>query len=292
MQVIKEVPANNWDEQFTNEIQSEAITATETGKVLLFPTLAFQLLPSEKRFLSPAYADTKAKNISYNSATDALRCANCSAEEYNDLKAMLQRFSLQATVLVKQLLAPYTSFLKIGRTSYRPVEISGRSSSYRKDDTRLHVDAFPATPNGGQRILRVFSNINPAGQPRAWRLGEPFRDVAKRFLPTVRKQLFGESTLLKALRITKTYRTQYDHIMLQIHDGMKGDLHYQKNVPQTNVLFAAGTSWIVLTDNVSHAAMSGQYVLEQTFYLPVEAMINPQNSPLRILEQLAGHSLV
>lgn len=44
----------------------------------------------------------------------------------------------------------------------------------RADDRRLHVDAFPTRPNYGERILRVFANVNPAGVPRAWRVGEPF----------------------------------------------------------------------------------------------------------------------
>ncbi|MDR3477398.1 MAG: Kdo hydroxylase family protein [Gammaproteobacteria bacterium] len=291
MQVIKQIQVSRWDEPFTNDIQSEAIAATESGKILLFPTLPFTLTPDEQRFLSPIYVDSKAKNISYNSVTDVLRSAKCSEEEYKNLKAMLQRFSTHATLLVKHLLAPYASALRMGRTSYRPIEISGRVSSYRKDDTRLHVDAFPATPNQGQRILRVFSNINPHGQERFWRVGESFMGVAKRFLPAVRKQLLGERTLLKTFHITKTYRTEYDHIMLQIHDRMKADLAYQKNAPQSDVRFAPGSSWIVQTDHVSHAAMAGQYVLEQTFYLPVNAMQNPEHSPLHILETLTGRTL-
>jgi len=46
------------------------------------------------------------------------------------------------------------------------------------------------------------------------------------------------------------------------------------------------------TDSVSHAAMSGQLVFEQTFYLPVRAMKNPERSPLRVLERLARRTLV
>jgi hypothetical protein len=292
MPIIKHIQANNWDEQFTGDIQSDAITATENGKILLFPTLPFTLTPTEKQFLSPVYADPKAKNISYHSGTDILRAAKCSDNEYTNLKAMLQRYSSYATTLVKHLLLPYAEDLRIGRTSYRPVEISGRASSYRKDDTRLHVDAFPATPNQGQRILRVFSNINPNGQERFWRVGEPFVNVAKRFLPVVRKQIMGESALLKTFHITKSRRTEYDHIMLQIHDRMKADLHYQKSAQQSEVRFAPGVSWIVQTDHVSHAAMAGQYVLEQTFYVPVNAMQSPERSPLRILESLAGRTLI
>ena len=37
---------------------------------------------------------------------------------------------------------------------------------------------------------------------------------------------------------------------------------------------------MAFTDQVSHAAMAGQYQLEQTFLLPVEAMSDPERSPL------------
>jgi hypothetical protein len=43
---------------------------------------------------------------------------------------------------------------------------------------------------------------------------------------------------------------------------------------------------------VLHGAISGQHSLDQTFYLPVEAMKDSSRSSLRILERLAGHALV
>ena len=43
---------------------------------------------------------------------------------------------------------------------------------------------------------------------------------------------------------------------------------------------------------VLHGAMSGQHSLDQTFYLPVEAMNDPSRSSLRILERLTGEALV
>src|SRR3546814_5569584 len=81
------------------------------------------------------------------------------------------------------------------------------------------VDAFPSVPNHGNRILRVFSNINPHGKSRIWRLGEPFEEVAKRFLPQIRMPLKATSILLKALNITKSKRTLYDHYMLKMQIG-------------------------------------------------------------------------
>jgi hypothetical protein len=43
---------------------------------------------------------------------------------------------------------------------------------------------------------------------------------------------------------------------------------------------------------VMHAAISGQYVLEQTFHLDIDAMARPELSPLKVLERLRGHALV
>jgi hypothetical protein len=291
MSILKEINSDNWTSSFSSEINQDAVNAIEQGCILHLPKLAFELLSTEKEFLSPAFAEPKAKNISLNHSTQLLRCAHCSIEQYNRLKIMLQRFSEYATQLVHTLLVPYKNELQLGRTSFRPVEIAGRASSYRKDDTRLHVDAFPATPNQGRRILRVFTNINPEGQARHWRVGESFSEVVTRFLSLTSKQWPGSAALLKWLGITKSKRTAYDHLMLQIHDKMKADLHYQKTVSQQSIYFAPGSSWIVQTDHVSHAAMSGQHVLEQTFYLPVQAMVNPALSPLRILEKFTGRVL-
>ena len=93
------------------------------------------------------------------------------------------------------------------------------------------------------------------------------------------------------LRITKSTRSPYDVLMLQLHDRMKEDVAYQQQAPQAAFDFPAGSAWFVFTDQVSHAAMAGQYQLEQTFLLPVDAMLDEQQSPLRILEKLKGRSL-
>jgi hypothetical protein len=292
MQILEELHCTKWTELFSPDFQSKSTLALENGKVLYLPKLTFQLMPHEEKFLTPDCAHPRAKNICYNSAADTLHGMSCQGSDYEELKGMLKRFSSEAHGLVKQLFSSYVTSLKVGRTSFRPVEIAGRKTTYRKDDTRLHVDAFPSAPNQGQRILRVFSNINPHGQARQWRLGEPFSDIAQRFLPMISKPFMGSAHLLKALKITKSYRTQYDHIMLQIHNKMKADLTYQQSSPQIAMAFPSGSSWIVQTDHVSHAAMSGQYVLEQTFYLPILAMKNPDLSPLRVLEKLTKQSLI
>lgn len=292
LSIITTFLGKHWEESFSLENQVEMLHALETGQVLFFPNLSFNLALNEQKFLSADYVNKKTKNISYESSLNSLRGACGSSQELSQIKMMLARFREQATSFIMNVFPQYKDSLKIARTSFRPAEISHRNLSYRKDDTRLHVDAFPSSPNQGQRILRIFSNINRQGQPRVWRLGEPFEKVARRFLPHISKPLPGSRVLLNIFNITKSFRTEYDHVMLQLHDLMKKDVQYQQQVSQEKFDFPPNTTWIVQTDHVSHAAMSGQHVLEQTFYLPVEAMMNPNLSPLRILESLMEKALV
>jgi hypothetical protein len=122
-------------------------------------------------------------------------------------------------------------------------------------------------------------------------LSEPFEDVARRFLPLLRGPIWGADRVLDLLGITKRRRTAYDHYMLQLHDRMKADSAYQSQVAQRTYDFQAGSTWIVFSDVVSHAAMSGQYALEQTYHLPVSAMADPSRAPLCILEKLLARKL-
>jgi len=291
--MLDSFPTQNWHEDIPGSLQNRAIKNLEEGKILYFPDLAFTLQPDEQAFLSPEYADSRAKNISYDPHKNKLNGLAIKKEnQTEELTHLLKRFSDHAARLIEKLFPTYTSHLIKSRTSFRPVQILGRKTSYRKDDARLHVDAFPATPNQGKRILRVFSNINPYNEDRVWRVGEPFEKVINNFLPRCSKPIVGKSAFLQMLKITKSYRTRYDHYMLQIHDGMKRDMLYQKQAEQREIRFPSGTTWVVQTDHVSHAAMSGQYVLEQTFYLPIHGMQNEAHSPLRVLEKHLQRALV
>ena len=275
------------------EAESRQLAAAlEAGKVLFLPRLRFELQPLEKRFLDPRWSDRKAKNISYDPADTTIKGAQGNTSDLEDLRRLLQRFHQRALGLIQHLLPHYTAQLRLARASFRPMPVAGRASSWRKDDSRLHVDAFPARPNRGERILRVFANVNPRGEPRLWRVGEPFAEMAQRFLPKIPRQLPGAAAVLNALRITKSPRSAYDHTMLQLHDRMKADPDYQQNAPQQTMPFPPDSVWICFSDQTSHAAMGGQYLFEQTLHLPVAGLYDPQSAPLRVLEKLMGRALV
>ncbi|MFO1206165.1 MAG: Kdo hydroxylase family protein [Burkholderiales bacterium] len=283
---LKVLRTSRWDGVAPDEAGDETVDALERGEILYFPQLPFEFTADEKPLLSPATSDGKSKNVVYDIRNDSLHGTALTATARETLHALMRRYAQSTTRLIENVLPGYAADLEIARTSFRPVRVEGRPSSYKKDDTRLHVDAFSATPNQGRRILRVFSNVNPEGEPRRWEVGEPFEAFAPKFIDRIPLPSALSGALLEHLRLTRGRRTPYDHVMLQLHDRGKADMAYQKASPKTAVAFPPGTTWIVFTDRVMHAALGGQHLLEQTFHLPVAAMHRPERSPLRILEGL------
>jgi 3-deoxy-D-manno-oct-2-ulosonic acid (Kdo) hydroxylase len=291
MNGVEELEINSWSGPFSAADVARAADALEAGNVLYAPRLPFELSDAERRFLTPDCLDGKSKNVSYRPQSGALGGTRYEGADREQLHSMLKRYHDSSRSLLNALCPAYAGALKSGFTSYRPAEVAGRASSWRRDDTRLHVDAFPSRPLQGLRILRVFTNVNPRA-PRIWRVGEPFEQAAARFAPQIRPPLPGLSWLFQTLRIVKGKRTEYDHFMLGIHDRMKADQGYQSGVAQTELALQPGATWACYTDSVSHAAMAGQFAFEQTFYLPVGVMLHPERSPLRVLERLTGRSLI
>jgi hypothetical protein len=289
MTAILSLDIDTWHPALAPDAQRDLARSLEGGAVLALPRLGFALSAAECRFLSPQWSDGRAKNISLEGAS--IKGARGTAADLAELAAMVARFAASAAGLVTALFPAYAPYVVRARTSYRPQPAVGRDVSWRKDDSRLHVDAFPSRPTRGERILRVFTNVNPAA-PRVWRVGEPFEAMARTLLPRVPRPLPGSSLLLVAIRATKGRRSEYDHLMLGLHDAAKADLGYQRDCAQETVPFAPGTTWLCFSDQVMHAAVSGQYMLEQTIHLPPSALAAPERSPLAILERLTGRTLV
>ena len=288
MSAIVTLDLADWRPALAEGVQETAVRAIEDGGVLVLPRLGFALSERERRFLSADWSDGRAKNISLDGAR--LKGAQGAAADLAEMKAMIARFATNAADLVVTLFPRYAPFVQRARTSFRPAPAVGRSVSWRKDDSRLHLDAFPSRPTHGERILRVFTNVNPV-EDRVWRVGESFEKVAQTFLPRIRDPLPGSAAVLAALRVTKSPRSAYDHLMLNLHDRAKADLDYQRDCAQQVVRFAPGTTWLCFSDQVMHAAVSGQYMLEQTIHLPLQALYDSSRAPLAILERLTGRAL-
>jgi len=264
--------------------------ALERGEVVFLPDRGFRLNPDETPLPAPRASAGRAKTISFDPATGAVGGAAESDEER--VRRLLARYAAWAEALALEVAPRYAGALRLGRTSFRPRAVGEAAAGPRKDDRRLHADAFPSQPTRGWRILRVFSNVDPAGEPRIWRIGEPFEAYARRWIGNTRRMAPLEAWLLHRLGITKSRRSDYDAAMLALHDHAKLDADYQATAPRREMVFPAGSSWVVFTDAVVHAAIGGRHALEQTFYVPPASLAHEAVSPLRILERLTGRALI
>ena len=286
--MLESLPINEWAGPYDADAKARAVAALEQGAVLFFPQLPFVLKEDEKPFLDARVADGKAKNISLDHTTGRMQASSLTGDDAARLAAMIERFGAGAACVVRDLL-PYRT-VERARTSFRPVQVKGRSYSKISDDRLLHVDAFPSRPMRGRRILRFFANVAPVSA-REWKTGQPFEDFARAFLPRIGPHLPGKSWLFDRLGVTRGGRSRYDELMLSLHDTGKLDDRFQKDSPQEAVVFPPGTSWLVYTDQVLHAALGGEFALEQTFHLDVDQMVQPERAPVKVLERLSGKTL-
>jgi len=271
----------------------------ERGNILFFPRSPFRLSDQDHAFLL-RQKQTEAgyhKNIAYRPAEDRLTgTGKMPAAETVRLRGILRAYSDWATELLNARLPEYTGRWTRDFSSYRPIEEQGRAARTTARNDLAHVDAFPTRPTHGDRILRVFININPA-KGRVWITSETFEGLAERFArqlgipkaPGAGTQSFAR--LARALGIRQWDRSPYDSFMLRFHDFLKENREFQEHCAKQRWEFPPGSCWICYTDMVSHAVLSGQYALEQTFLISRQAMVLPEKAPIRILERICGHAL-
>lgn len=288
---MESIPIAHWQGPFPAGDKRRALSSLEHGKVLYFPDLSFKISEEWGSLFDTLLAERRAKNISYTPGSGDVRGTVAPERERLHLQAMITTFSATVARFISELLPCYAGRIERARASYRPVEIAGRDYSRLKDDRLLHIDAFPSTPTRGRRILRFFSNIEPSGKLRIWHVGEPFEQLAARFLPALGRPNSSVAWLLAAVGATRGRRSAYDELMLGLHNAAKRDGAFQKSAPREEIAFPAGSSWLCFTDQVVHAAVAGRHALEQTFYLDVDAMAEPARSPLKTLERMTGREL-
>jgi len=266
----------------------------ERDGVIVVDTPPFQLAETEVELVERHWSDGRSKNSSFNPRTGSVDGVIADKHEAGELSRLMGRYAQWACGVVREFFPGYHASVELGRTSLRRRSVQDDPPlSRRKDDRSLHLDAFTSQPVAGRRILRVFCNIDPSGGEREWAIADGgFEDFARRFSGRARRLLPGEARVLRGLSLTKCLRTDYDQIMLGMHDAAKRDNVYQSTAPRRYVSFPQGATWLAFTDQTPHAAVSGQCALEQTFYVPVDALADPASSPLRILEKLWGVALV
>jgi hypothetical protein len=275
----------------------------EEGHILFFSKTPFDLPESERAFLLvQRQVDANYnKNIAYRPKEDAVMgFVKRSDEDVEKLRCIMRTYSQQVTQLLASLLPPYVPSWRVDYASFRPQEEQGRNLRLLARNDLLHVDAFPMRPTFGDRILRVFTNVNPV-KARHWITSDTAEVLIKRFSGSLDLALpkpAGESVwrpirrsiarIARSAGLPVVLKSPYDEFMLRLHDHLKKNSEFQKTCAKEHLDFPPGSTWIVFTDFVSHAALSGQYALEQTFIIARESLVFPEKAPVNILENVVG----
>jgi hypothetical protein len=274
----------------------------ESGQILFFREIPYVLPVVDREFLlAQEWAELRLhKNISYRPNEDILKGVTGSAETVERVHSILRNYNRQVMEFLKSFLSPYAGKWILDFASFRPFEEERRGLPLHKRNDLLHVDAFPTRPTRGGRILRVFTNLNPS-RPRIWNVTGPFERLAREYAEDAGLRQIAEDDSYVSrtvqnwgakLGFAGFGRSPYDMFMLRFHDYLKENAAFQKDTPKARLEFPPLSTWIVFTDGVAHAAMSGQYAMEQTLLIPPDALVAPEQAPYRILETIAGSPLI
>ncbi|HYD50277.1 MAG TPA: Kdo hydroxylase family protein [Terriglobales bacterium] len=272
----------------------EIIAALERGDIIFLPAIGFELTARERELICdeavvlPGREERESESgrptLIFDRDRGRIERTRIAAAPRRELEAMMHRFGEWADQLLADLAPAYSDKVDRDRITFRP--------SNRSRTQGMHVDSSYGHPSQGRGMLRVFTNINVSGRPRQWQIGERFEPFVERFLPRVPAQIRSRGArLLEFLGITRGRQTPYDRLMAEIRRVGKNDESYQTSAPRRIVTFPSGSTWIAITDLVVHGAMSGQFSLDQTYFLPLAAMEDRSRSSLAILERMTGKTL-
>ncbi len=266
----------------------------EEGNVLFFPRTPFEISREERDILCNARQTPGAhhKNIAFRPAQGRITGIQGSGREADEFRMALSAYSERAIQFLRDFLPRYMERCRIDFTSFRPEEEEGRSLPTNKRNDLLHVDAFPSRPTGGDLIMRIFTNVNPV-KSRVWLISEPFARTARDHARSagLAKTASGNGWLHWSSKLFATKRTPYDRFMLGFHDYLKRNEEYQRTCPKYRLEFPPDSTWIVFTDVVPHAVLSGRYALEQTVIVPRDSLLDRGKAPIEILQALCQRPL-
>lgn len=212
------------------------------------------------------------------------------------VRSILRSYTAQVTQFVREFLLPYKEGLFVEIATFHPFEEERRGVPPHKRSDLLHVDALRNHPTRGGRILRVFTNLNPA-KPHVWNTTGPFESIAQKYAEDAGLLQIAEDYSYRVqedvspsakIGFAASGRTPYDMFMLRFHDYLKENKAFQTDCSKTAAEFPPQSTWLVFTDGVAHGVLSGQYAIEQSFLVQPENLVAPKFAPYRILEDIAG----
>lgn len=275
----------------------------ELGEVLTFAPGMLPLPPEpDLRFLRDELGRrVRLANVGYHPEGNYVSGLKGDRTARERAKSILRVHNREITRVLGRALPEYARSWQRGLVSFRPLQEKGRKLPRRSSNELVHVDAFASGATHGRRLLRLYTNIHPT-EMRVWKSAGLFPELWREFGRRAGVAELGTSGLAEkpldrirtgSLRfISKLGLPQamtvdsspYDRAMKALHDTLKEDDAFQAQASRwVHMEFPPSSSWLALTDMVSHAVVSGQHALVNTWTVDLASCRRPDLAPYHVL---------
>jgi hypothetical protein len=297
--------------RFTTEQLSAGASITEaleSNHIVFFPSTPVPLPDAQTlRYLRTELPQRlKLKNISYHPEADRITGFEGDAPTAERLTSMLKEHLTAVSAFLRGQIPHLAEDWTIGTCSVRPIEERGRNLKAHASNELVHVDAGAYGATDGDRILRFFVNFNDQ-EDRVWATQGPIERIVDRFGRDA-GLLDAEGRFARRLNKGATDRalsgvvqglahlnplarvldtSPYDRAMRRLHNYMKDNAAFREDRRDyEEIRFPPYSAWIVFTDGVSHASLSGQFAFVTTIIVRRRRMKYPQFAPFNVLMAL------
>ena len=282
----------------------ELSDALERGLIVFFPQCPIELPESsELRFMRDELPRRIVrKNVSYHPEVDRVSSLKGDPELELRVRRILATHSDRVLAFLRRVVPTLSEGCAVGTSSFRPLQERGRKLAAHASNELVHVDAGAYGATLGDRILRFFVNVSP-DEDRVWATKGTFPELYQRYGRAAGIARDGGARRLEqglldrargvlieglsragvpAARVLNS--SPYDRLMRRFHNYMKDTQEFQAaREGHVELRFPPFSAWMVLTDMVSHACISGQHALVNTFLPRLAACRLPELAPINIL---------
>ncbi len=301
---------DTFDNDRLQQLQPDELSdSLERGSVVFFPQSPVALPAAEdlEFFRQELPKRLKLKNISFHPEVGKTRGLDSDdAEMVERVNRVLKNVSDDIAGFLGKTAPRLTNNWTVGTCSFRPMQEQGRNLSAHASNELIHVDAGAYGATHGDRILRFFINVNPV-EERVWATKGSFPELfaehgdraqlghrnagpgflSKGPLDHLRSGLINLASLgVPALKVLDS--SPYDRAMRKFHNYMKDTPAFQQQEKgHQEFRFPPFSAWMVYTDMVSHACLSGQHAFIHTSLVRLENCHLPEMAPINIMRDAA-----
>lgn len=275
----------------------------EQGRIVMFPRCPIEL-PADAELATlrdELPKQLELKNVSYHPEADRVKGLDGGSAVHDLAKRVLTDHSDRVAAFLHRVIPTLARDMRVGTSSFRPMEEQGRDLKPHASNELVHVDAGAYGATNGDRLLRFFVNVNPEVD-RVWRSKGAMPELLERYgeaagvapgtVGSLQKGAgdHARTALLNGLSkvglpLAKVLDSSpYDRAMRRFHNFMKDTPSFQSDpAGRVDLRFRPFSAWMVLTDMVSHACLSGQHALIWTAVLKLENCRRPELAPIHLL---------